>query len=993
MTKIFTYNHLKLLTGILIFVGLNLSVKAQFNLLFSSSNISESLIVRFVNPEVNVEKGQLISNVLVIQNNSQDAIEFYTTLNYPPLWKSLYKADKLYSLAAGDSVFIPVRIIPSTAMKGDTKYFINAYIEDKEHRQVSSEYFFASTERVSQWELTSRPGQRIYLKNNENTADFQIDLMNTGNEKQDILMTMATLNSNVVLLDSTGKAITDFKHDLSLKPTTDTTFSYKVKYVEGQRNFKTIDIENYNPGNLSDEKQFSVYFHSEEPRRAKHTNQSRDAKIDFIKLSNQKKANPFGSDVLPLSATLRVSNLLEDVIFSSLHLRGQKILNNGGNLIYNTSFYFSSMNNYYGNDYTRNIPWYVGYFDKTKSIQVGYVNGGAIGIQSSGKGIKAEYELFPEHRVGAFYVKSPYFFSDNRVESWGFHHKYETKNFSNLTQFSRSHQKYAKLISEVVSVSPKFRLAQRHSINFIGAYSNRYNYLNPDSSFTRNGYMAGAGYTSSFFNNIWQFNIRGTYTSKGFGTYGYERFYLNHRSRVKVSKDLEISVNNNYNQYMYDKTYYSYIPGYDKNYFFFNTVNFHSSKYLKNVKPGLFYDIRNSYGVNFHARGLNFAFNKYDIIKNLQTSFITTFGMVRTVNDPVGKENFIFKLSNMIRYRNISFTGFYNYGPLSPAMIKMKEQSNIVPQTIRASFMHMYLFKNRHVSLQSRLSYMYTNIYSHHSLNISPELFYFTNSGWRFSINPTYTFYTSQLSTNNFEFPTYITQPGEDFRRYSNDNFLISLGVKKDFGIPIPTTFDDYNNVNFVAFYDLNGNKVKDADEPGIENVVVKVGHWSIITNTDGTASILNAEPGRHSFTSMSLVDLKGWFPLTNDTLIIFKDELVYIPFVKGVKLYGSVFIEYENANILEEKHLDLSGIKISANNGHSFHTLTGPDGSFEFYLPFGDYTITLDESILNGRYYLVKNDYTLDLSKEVENMYITFHIVEKKRKVRIKKFNENGEE
>ena len=68
--------------------------------------------------------------------------------------------------------------------------------------------------------------------------------------------------------------------------------------------------------------------------------------------------------------------------------------------------------------------------------------------------------------------------------------------------------------------------------------------------------------------------------------------------------------------------------------------------------------------------------------------------------------------------------------------------------------------------------------------------------------------------------------------------------------------------------------------------------------------------------------------------------------------------------------------------------TLTGSDGTFEFYLPFGEYVITLDENILNGRYYILKNNYKINLTGEVENMYITFNIYEKKRKVRVKKFN-----
>jgi len=983
-------------TTLILFIGIALlmlmdPVCSQTHSFIDRINLSEALDVSLINDEVEIEKGQIISNVLVIVNTDSTSANFYVTLNYPPLWKSLHSGDRLYTLAGKDTLYVPLRIIPGNIMKGDTKYFINAYIEDDMHRQVSTRYFFASTPKVSSWELIANPASRIYLKNNENIADFDISLVNTGNETQDIMMTLATASSNVVLMDSAEKPIRDFKHDITLVPREDSVFKYKVKYIQGERNFKNIDIDNYNPGEIRKEQQFSVFFHSEEPRREKYSNMSQNAKLDFIKLTSNKLVNPYGSDVVPLSAYLRVSNLMEDIVFSSLHLRGQKFLDNGGYLIYNTSFYMSSLDNFYGRNYARNIPWYVGYFDETKNIQVGYVNGGAIGVQSSGKGIKGEIEFLPGHRAGAFYIKSPYLFQPYRLESYGLHHKMQTDNLKVLTQYSHSHHRYAALRTDVLSTAPKFKINNRHSVNFTAAVSNRYSYYDPDSTFNKYGYLVGAGYTSHLIENVWRLNLRGSYTSRGFGAYGFERINVNHRSKVTAAPNLDISFVNNLNHYRYDPTYYSYIPDYNKNYYFYNTINFHSQKYLRHVQPGLFYDIRSHWGYNFHSRGINMSFNRYDIARNLQASLISTFGLNRIVNEPDKKENFMFKLSSMIRYQNFSFTGFYNYGPMTPAMIHMRQVNNIIPQTIRTSIIHMYLFRNRHVSLQSRASYMYTNVYSHHSLNLSPEVFYFTNTGWRFSVNPTFTFYSSKVQINNYDLPDYITEREYEFNRYSNDNFMISLGVKKDFGIPIPGTFDDFSDISFVAFYDLDGNKVQDANEPGIENIVIQVGSWSIITNSSGEAILDNADPGRFSYNAFSLTDLRGWFPLINDTLLIFKDEKVYVPFVKGVKLTGSVFIEQEITNPLKDKKLDISGIKISAINGQSFHTLTGIDGSFSFYLPFGEYTITLDEGILNGRYYLVKNNYTLDLSKQIENMYITFHIVEKKRKIRVKKFNGNG--
>lgn len=975
---------------IVLFIGYDLH--AQVNGILSQGPSAQDIDVSFTVKEVQINKGQIISNVLKIINNSDDSIAIKIKLNFPPTWKTLFNSDKLYSLNSKDSIFIPVRIIPDMFMKGNTKYYINAFLENESGKQLTNDYFFAFTEIINRWEMSVLPSNRIYFRNNESDTKFSLNLFNSGNEQQDIFLTMSIPQSNIVLMDTNERVLKENKYDVTLKSLTDTTFDFKLRYIEGERNFKNIDIENYNPSIFDEEKRFSIFFNSAEPRRFGTNRITRNEKVDFVKLSNTKKVNPYGSNVLPLTAYFRVSNLLDDIIFSSLHLRGSKYFSNGGNLIYNASLYFSSQENFYNREnFLRDIPYYIGYFDKKKSLQLGYVNGGTIGMQSSGKGIKGEITVAPAHKVGAFYIKSPYFFSNSRIETYGLHHKLNLENFSHTFRFARSHHHIAKMKTNIISYEPKFRIARKHHLSVTLAGSDRYHYLNQDSTYTKQGYLAGLGYTSYFVNNKWKFNIRGTYTSKGFGAYGFERLFLNHRSRIKLKKDFEIGLINNYNQYKYDENHYNYIPGYNENYFFFNSLNFYSTKYFPSIKPGIFYDIKKQWGTDFHVRGLNLSYNKYDITKNLQFSLITTLGLSKVMNISDSKNNFIYKLNTMIRYHNLSMNGFYIYGPLSPSMVYTKNQNNIMPQNLRISFMHQFVFPGKHLVLQSMVSYMYTNVYNHHSFNFNPELFYFTNSGWRFSINPSYTVYTSKLRATQVDLPSYITGTEFEFERHTNDNFLVSVGIRKDFGIPIPTTFKFYSDIDFVAFYDMNGNNIQDDNEPGIENVVIKTGNLDVITNSFGNSTLLNAEPGYYKYDILPLTDLKGWFPAVDDSLLIFDDATIYIPFVKGVKIFGSVSIEREIIEPGDEKPFDLSGIKITALNHKAYHTLTSSDGSFSFYLPFGEYIISLDETIMNGRYFIIKNNYELDLNEDIENMFITFHILEKKRKISVKKFSPDG--
>jgi len=64
--------------------------------------------------------------------------------------------------------------------------------------------------------------------------------------------------------------------------------------------------------------------------------------------------------------------------------------------------------------------------------------------------------------------------------------------------------------------------------------------------------------------------------------------------------------------------------------------------------------------------------------------------------------------------------------------------------------------------------------------------------------------------------------------------------------------------------------------------------------------------------------------------------------------------------------------------------------GKFDFYLANGAYSISFDENVLTDRFRLMQNDIKVKLSNDLENMFITFMVVEKRRKVNVKKFGQN---
>ena len=161
-----------------------------------------------------------------------------------------------------------------------------------------------------------------------------------------------------------------------------------------------------------------------------------------------------------------------------------------------------------------------------------------------------------------------------------------------------------------------------------------------------------------------------------------------------------------------------------------------------------------------------------------------------------------------------------------------------------------------------------------------------------------------------------------------------------------------------------------------------------VITNFDGEATIKNLKLDKYKLETISLEDLNGWFANVKDSIVINEDGINYIPFVRGVKVYGDIIVDRQKIAITNEKKLDLSRIKISAiKDDKIYNTLTNSLGHFEFYLPFGTYTITMDEGILNERFRVTSNNLPIKLRNKQDGVYVSFYIIEKRRKVIFKDF------
>lgn len=940
---------------------------------------------KFSKPTEELKKGQIISNVLKIINHADIPLNFSVDAIFPGGWKRIGSKNQIHTAKPKDTVFVPIIILPTKLVNGNTEIIVNTFIISEDGQQIGNNFFTLTTTKKVAWSIDIKNNTNFYFKNDENTKDFNFSINNNGNYNQDIFVSYTIPRKDLILTDTLLKPLIEPNKTLTLLPGEKKEIKHKIIASSlNKRNENRISINNYLPLTNKQRIARTLIVNTSEPKIRK-TDLQRKTKINFIKLPNEIEANSFGYPNLPLIVDLTAQNILDNRSFLSLNLQGFKQLNPEASLVYFTQLNYS--NSFFTNNVFKNAPWYVGYFDDKKSIEIGQVNGDLIGASSSGKGIKLGYQFNEKHSAGGFYVNSNGFFSsENRIISYGGWYKFKyNENIRLRASAGRSSNNFTERVNNSIILQPSVNFLNSHSISFISGFNNLQFKVN-DISQSTNGYLIGTNYSSIAFKKKLRSNINVRYNDKYFSNGSSERINISQRFNYQLSKDwIAIATNNFQKSNIFNRNTDTFLYTQEN---FFSNVSF-SKKTLKgSYQPGAFFEYRNFPNNSFILRGLNFRYSLYNFEKNLLSSIFTRAGYAKPKNVIDSEEYFSLEMSGLFRYQTWSLTGRYNLGTFSSISSQQNQNNFSTPQSLRLSIQNQYLFPSKQFVLESNLIYSYNNIFKNHSLGIFPQLFYFSDSGWRFGLSANYMFTSSDFSS---VYDT--TDIGQNQNQASNgpnvnSNLNLNFSLRKEFGVPIPFTNKTTASAKFVSFLDINGNNIKDKDEVSIQNVVVKLNKHEVITNFDGEASIKNVQQGKYKLEILPLEELNGWFSNTKDSIFINEDGINYIPFVRGIKVYGDIIIDRQKIAVTDDKKLDLSRIKISAIKGDKiYNTLTNKNGRFEFYLPFGSYSVTMDEVILNDRFRVTRNNLPIKLRNDQDGVYVSFYIIEKRRKVIFKDF------
>ncbi len=941
----------------------------------------------FSKTEIELKEGEVITNVLKVYNNTLSKIQFNLSVTKPKNWSTLDNENKIYTAIPRDTLYIPVVLIPFKLNVNGSDVLINAFLLDEDDQQIANDYFTLRTKKKVSWKVSLKSKNKLYFKNNEKTKKLSYSITNTGNTKQDLFVNYKTLKGELNISDTLKNTIRNPNLTLNLNADETEKFNYLISEVEQKdRNVKKVSIDNYLPNANINLKKHSLFINTSPSKINSKTIKRKDIKVDFVKLPNLVEVQPYGYPSIPLTLELSAQNLLDNNAVMNLNLRGYKQLNSEASLAYFAQLNYNK--SYFSNDPFKNASWYIGYYDNIKTIEVGQISGNIKGLSSSGYGVKASYKYLDQHKTSAFYINNNRN-SLTKNRTFGVNHTYTPNGYFKVKgSIARNEREFLHRNTSVFSIEPSLKFLKKHFVSFLGAISVRTDDLNEGSV---SGVSFGSTYSTNFFERNLKLNFNAQYNDKNYSLGSFERLYLNHRSNYIINKKWTVNLNNFYqNVNLFRLSNNNLIS---KQEILFNSVIFNTNTQFGNIQPGLYYEYTN-YPLNkLISRGASFRASKFDFSQNFFSSLNLKAGYSIPQNDIDNKNFFSLQMSLLLRYKVWNFNVKYNYGFITSTNTYTQVNENITPQSIRLSLQNQYAFKNRHLVLDNNFVYSYINIFKNHSIGIFPVLYYFTDSGWRFSVNSSYSYSTRNFKNifgDSFINPNLNNNSPLNSSPSINSDFTLGFSLKKDFGIPIPFLEKTAATINIKSFYDLNGDGNQNSSDEGyIGNVVVRIGHNEIITNDNGKAIMKNIPIKKYALQVIPLDKLEGWFPNVNDSIIINSDGLATIPFVRGVKISGDIVLDRQKIAVTDDKPVDLSRIKISAfSSKNVFNTLTDKRGHFEFYLPNGKYVVTMDEKVLGTTYKLARNNIPVTLQNNQEGMYVSFYVVERRRKVIIKNFS-----
>lgn len=936
-----------------------------------STPISNELSSAFVKYKSEYDPKEVFFNVLKIQNGSSQTKVFNVRFNTPENWRTIKLADQAqaFTLLPGESISVPLRVSAPQSSSGGVAYVINAeLLDDQGLPIIAPAYCYVNIPRKSEWKMKADE-RYLYVSDHELYKPIKIKFQNTGNSEENIKLNIQ-LGSKINLVGFNQK---NLELGLTLKAFKDTLVEFLAKYDSDYSDFPSLRDNRVIITAQSDEK-----------------SPLKNITFWFEKV-NSKFENQIQEESSPLVIWGDLFNLLTDDGFITVQagLMGTIELPRDRTFRYyfwNGNLFNKNTNRTAGQNYYQFSRMYVSYQHKNLYVRLGDIFSGTWNVPFNGRGVSATYQ-WNKHSFLAAVTKNIF----NPLWTLGFQDSYRLRGDLTLhgSLGYRSDQ-----VRNIQSLIPTIGASFRYKTSSVTALvSPSYINLNGQGKF---GYGHILSYNGFYFGKI--------------------RTYLNNRTVAKYFIDAIGSTNTTIGslQYAIGKTQnlsFQYNAIQSHPYALSGNLSLIDLGTRNNQVMSLIY--AKSYQKLTLTAGPGYQYYAYDNVQSLQPQFMSNNYIAQFGLNARGT-----KLKNAVSANvSLAYTAVTQYDLVGTATPQTPYFSSSYVVNVRADRSGLifgyyygapsYNFQRYYVNSGQGNKSFRINPYIQRSF-LRDKLHLMVNASYWYQVNDksnrtnvfSYANYDvgKGWSVNSNVLLYYFTRLDGETGRISFSDVNMNFGFKKVFDLPQPSK--KYYDLKVIFFKDLNGNKIKDENEVGLQDILTRIenkkdslsgpssDYFSIqlVSDPFGAVECIRLLEGDYQVSTSELLGTQEYLnQLGKDfTIHLAENMTFYVPFTKSNKVLGKVVVKRDEFSSLAV--VSPGNLKVTATDslGNVFSALTNQDGSFILYAPqAGTYRIHVN-NVFGENFVLYQNDILVDFNG-LKEFTVTFVFEEKKRKINFK--------
>lgn len=899
----------------------------------------------FVKKQIEISKNQTAFNVFWIENTTSVPQTMQVNFSTPPDWVMFGEHTEYITLKPFEKKSIPVRVSPSPKAKGGIGFTINAAVLNSKGAIYDSQYCFL-TLPVKYDMQGGFSSISYYLDHKYGQTNLKFNVKNASNSNVQTGVKLIMDESLRFVEYGTNR----FETEVPLMPDTDTTFDLKVKYADY---IESLDY--YNRGVSA----IITY------------NDTSLTKYSFIKFLNYRYDNYINDMDRPLSIEASALDVLSDNILWRLIIQGKLKFKHNRHL----SYYYRSRTAKISNmpDF-KNDEYFATYGSPKTEITVGNLRDNHE-LSLFGKGVKIK------HIIGNSWILDLSGIDDIYTQNYSFSGKI-TKKFGYNEIFGT----YTKMIndSSYNSYLSMFGAGTRFNTKFGNIFAEgHYSQYEAPEFKDKDGYKISFNYAKSFSQKV-NFKLNTRTISPYFATYFHGRTENSANLDYRFTPKISTTLNYNYYKYQPATVFNNWDLAFNYHYHNFRWLYNHkiSQEAMISGGPNVDYGSSNYYGgeladeLKLASYKLEMAYNYFpnltylkSISINMQVGQTNPTAWDHRYHSLYDEQKPMLKFSSSVLGRNFGvfamfYSGLYN---MSTAL------TNFYSGTAGKYFYFMPFYKivtyDKKFYYEVRFAYLNNIDLNNIRTSIIQEAGVNIGNGW------------SMRLMNNTNIQSISDNTGMNYK-YTNN--YMEFTVKKVFKWGQPG--QKYHNLETIFYRDLNGNRRKDPNEPGVENVVVNIqnnssrdtsyhydgemfGNIDLASNEKGytiykdipaAKYYLSFDPKDGNTDRYSIMDTHMEVDLT-------ENKQIYIPFTERNKVFGHVKFKLNKQSRFEDIRLDNIKITLKDMHGNAWFGITDKNGYYEVYAPVADfYTVSIDNiwsdyfDILHDNYMVKFNGYKM---------------------------------